>query len=656
MPYLRILDLRADAPLEFETDEVRVGRDPGLECTISGDEAGVVSATHCKFVYRERHWWIEDIDSRNGTFLEGRRLTSGEALELTPGLVIGLGKTGPRFKVEAAASRPVDRTVQETSGPPGVPAPKTPGTIYVLFVDSISGQGLEASAPSIRIGRAPECEVRPGSGDLEAVSRIHAELTLDRHGTVLLRDAGSVNGTTLNGEPVEGARRVRAGDRIGLGGGPTLIVEELAATFERPTPLPVADFEAGEADGGIGIPTPVIRRLVAEANRTSGKRGRALIWSIVVILVGVVGALYYQTEVRERATAAQLEQQRLALEEQRAAIAAQRAATDSVLRNAGSEYAIIRAELDSAMATSAPAAVVDSLRLALDAANERTLALEAALERAQASIVRQLAAGDSARRAAAAEVDRLRGQVAQAAQNQVSPQLLDSLRRAVRAAEEQVTGIGAQIRAVRGVNLAAVAQENQAAVGLVTVYKGGQLFDGSGFIITPSGYFVTNRHVVVPEGAADSIFVTMADQRFMVPADLVTVAADSGPDLAVLNVRQYSGPHMRKVDWSGAKASQGEPAALIGFPAGIRAALDDTRTVRTSMSAGIFSKVTPERIQFDGFSVPGSSGSPIFNAEGEVVGVHRGSLRGATGLGFAVPIKQLIPILPPEALTELGLQ
>ena len=73
------------------------------------------------------------------------------------------------------------------------------------------------------------------------------------------------------------------------------------------------------------------------------------------------------------------------------------------------------------------------------------------------------------------------------------------------------------------------------------------------------------------------------------------------------------------------------------------------------MSAGIFSKVTGELIQFDGFTVEGSSGSPVFNASGKIVAVHRGSLRGASGLGFGVPIKKLIDLLPPEAKAELGI-
>jgi S1-C subfamily serine protease len=202
-----------------------------------------------------------------------------------------------------------------------------------------------------------------------------------------------------------------------------------------------------------------------------------------------------------------------------------------------------------------------------------------------------------------------------------------------------------------------VAQANQAGVGLVTAYFGADLFDGSGFVLTASGYFVTNRHVVTEDGqSADSLFITMADQRFMIRSDMVALGPATGPDLAMLKIRNYAGPHIDRVDWTGERARQGEPAALIGFPAGLAAALDRSQTVRTSMSAGVFSKVTPELIQFDGFTVGGSSGSPIFNADGEVVAVHRAGLREAAGLGFAVPIPLLISLLPPDARAELGLQ
>ena len=193
--------------------------------------------------------------------------------------------------------------------------------------------------------------------------------------------------------------------------------------------------------------------------------------------------------------------------------------------------------------------------------------------------------------------------------------------------------------------------------GPFAVYLFPSIPPGSGFALTPSGYFVTNRHVVTHQGRRpDSVYITMADQRMMKRTDVINVADPGGPDLALLKIRSHDGSYVRRVDWSGARVSQGESAALIGFPAGLANALDETRTVRTSMSAGIFSKVTAEVINYDGFTVGGSSGSPIFNARGEVVAIHRAGLREATGLSFAVPMPQLIPLLPPTVRSELGLR
>jgi S1-C subfamily serine protease len=85
-------------------------------------------------------------------------------------------------------------------------------------------------------------------------------------------------------------------------------------------------------------------------------------------------------------------------------------------------------------------------------------------------------------------------------------------------------------------------------------------------------------------------------------------------------------------------------------------ALDRTQTIRTSMAGGIFSQVTADEIRFDGFTVGGSSGSPILNASGEVVAIHRAGLAESAGLAFAVPVRLAIPLLPQTARAEAGIR
>jgi pSer/pThr/pTyr-binding forkhead associated (FHA) protein/S1-C subfamily serine protease len=658
MAYLRLTELGSGASREFHGEEVRIGRHPELELALRGPGSDVVSAHHARFVFRAARWWIEDLGSRNGTYLGERQLSAGAAEPLEPGSIVGLGRRGPRFRIDSVADAGATVREPEAAAPPIFPspapkaapppsAPIAPAAVVKLVLeDARSGARYEARAPRVRIGRGRECEIRPLGGDDQLLSRVHSEIELKTGGRIVVRDCHSANGTYLNGEYLECERELAQGDQIALGeDGPVLVVEKLSVSVS-----------------GEGLTSLIIRRIAEDVSRRSTARLRRVVWSFVALLAVLTSALFMLAERRERETSAvleaqrrQLEEQRQALEDYRRALAAQQATTDSVLWAATTENQRLRTELMGAVASSAPAATVDSLRLALGAAEQRTEALEASLARSQAALARQLAAGDSLRRQADAEVARLRTELERARGAQLSAALVDSLRRAIQDAERQAADIGAQLRAVSGVNLAALAQANQGAVGLVTVFRGVELFDGSGFAITPSGHFVTNRHVVRPGGSpADSLFVTMADQRYMELADVVAVAEPGGPDLALLRIRNYSGAHIARVDWSGSRAHQGEPAALIGFPAGIGAALDQSRTVRTSMSAGIFSKVTADLIQFDGFTVEGSSGSPVFNAQGEVVAVHRGSLRGATGLGFAVPIGQLLTILPPALRAELG--
>jgi S1-C subfamily serine protease len=198
---------------------------------------------------------------------------------------------------------------------------------------------------------------------------------------------------------------------------------------------------------------------------------------------------------------------------------------------------------------------------------------------------------------------------------------------------------------------------------MVTGYGAGEAWDGSGFVLTRSGYFVTNRHVATDQGRpADSLFVVLADTHQRLRADVVRLPTGDTPDLAVLKIRDYTGPVIPRIDWTGTRVQQGESAAMIGYPAGVSLAYDfATGAVRTSMSAGIFAQVTADEIRFNGFSVGGSSGSPLFNADGEVVAVHRAGLRealsqGQRQYGFAVPVRQLIPLLPADARAELGIR
>ena len=687
MPYLKLRNARSGYTFEFERDQVRVGRAPDLELTLEGEGSEVVSGNHARLAFRDGAWVLEDMGSTNGTFLDEKRLSDGQSIPIATGNVIGFGSAGPRFHVEAAAERklvptlvegqpavsPDDKTVQMEGLPEAPPQPTPPpakdtggSKLKITLREDRTGDVVTGEGARLRIGRGRECELRPVQEGDTTVSRVHAEIVLKPDGAVVIRDAQSRNGTFINGNQLKAEHEIREGDYIVLGNeGPHLVVTKLEGGRQlEPQQAAAAaptrqqdEGEAGEAAppkprrsfGGKGR-TVFMRELVEETSKKSSATLRKAVWSFTFLLVAGVGGVYWYVEQQAQETEAALEQQRQAL-------AAQQAIADSMQTAATAEYDRLREDLDQARSSSAPAAVVDSLRQALVQAQARTDALEQSLRRARTELDRQLAQADSLRQIRESELDRLRSEMTAAIQGSVSSELLDSLRQAVSNAEQQLSGIEGQMRAVRGVDLASVAQTNQGAVGLVSAYIGGRIFDGSGFAITASGYFLTNRHVVLQSGRrADSVFVTMADQRRMIRADIINVAQPTGPDLAVLQIRNYNGPHVPRIDWAATKARQGEPAALIGFPAGLAAALDRTQTIRTSMAGGIFSQVTPDEIRFDGFTVGGSSGSPILNASGEVVAVHRAGLAEAAGLAFAVPVRLAIPLLPAAALREAGLR
>lgn len=154
---------------------------------------------------------------------------------------------------------------------------------------------------------------------------------------------------------------------------------------------------------------------------------------------------------------------------------------------------------------------------------------------------------------------------------------------------------------------------------------------GSGFIISDDGYILTNAHVV--EGA-DEILVRLNDRREL-EAELV--GADRQTDVALLKVEASELPTLRMGDSDQLRV--GEWVAAIGSPFGFD----------YSVTAGIISAInrTLPRdayvpfIQTDVAINPGNSGGPLFNLDGEVVGINAQIFTrsgGFMGVSFAIPI------------------
>lgn len=633
MPYLKLTDATTHAITEARTTPVQIGRDPDATIVVRGDAAKVVSTRHAEIRFEGGAWLLTDLGSRNGTYLDGRRVASPTPLK--PGDLIRLGESGPEYRVAAVSEEPKIAEVRAYG---------------VTLLATASGRRYEARGTRIRLGRGRECEVQPVETSDTIVSRVHAELTVRAGGGLVVRDADSKNGTFLNGERITKPMPVRLGDKIMLGtGGPVLLVEGMGTAPQKVVPRPAG------AGGGLGQKTVIglIGHALAKAKEERKKGGRGstafmkavaegkrvrwlttLVFLLVMLLGGGVYAVYWL-------------------------LSRQVEHTEEALRTAGdsarAESERLRRELAEARAAAAPAAQVDLLRTQLEAAQSRTTQLQAALDRAQQALGQQLAVGEARREEAQRDLQRMRDQLAAAERRAPSQGLIDSLRRAVAAAESQTASLDAKMRAIRGTDFAGLAQQNQGAVGLITVALSGDRYDGTGFVISPDGYMLTNWHVVADSAHAqpDTVWVTMADQSLGRYADVIATSRER--DVALVKIRGYQGSHLTAIDWTGTKARQGEPAALIGYPAGSGFARDRASVVRTSMTAGILSRVTPDLIQFDGMTTGGSSGSPVFNADGDVISVHRAGLRQGPGFALSVPVKYAIPLMPPALRQRLGL-
>jgi serine protease Do len=154
---------------------------------------------------------------------------------------------------------------------------------------------------------------------------------------------------------------------------------------------------------------------------------------------------------------------------------------------------------------------------------------------------------------------------------------------------------------------------------------------GSGFIINPNGYIVTNNHVV--EGATQ-VQVKLSDGREL-PAKVV--GRDSKTDIALLKVEANG---LTVIPLGDSSASQvGEPVMAIGNPFG----LDQTVTTGIVSATGraIGSGPYDDFIQTDASINPGNSGGPLINARGQAIGINTAIFSqsgGSVGIGFAIPM------------------
>jgi serine protease Do len=189
-----------------------------------------------------------------------------------------------------------------------------------------------------------------------------------------------------------------------------------------------------------------------------------------------------------------------------------------------------------------------------------------------------------------------------------------------------------------------------AVVGIATVFVDYDFFYrpikteavGSGIIVDPKGYILTNDHVV---GNAEKITVFLSDGRKYYAKRLYT---DSTLDLAMVKI---DAPGLTAATLGDSdKVVVGDLAVAIGNPLGL--------TLQRTVTAGIISALNrsvavrdwkgevlmQDLIQTDASINPGNSGGPLVNDKGEIIGVNTVKASQAEAIGFAIPVNLIRPI------------
>jgi pSer/pThr/pTyr-binding forkhead associated (FHA) protein len=286
MPHLKLLDKAGNRTYRVDAADAVVGRDPGCAIVLQGDGTAVVSTRHARVVLQDGSWWVEDLGSRNGTFLNGRRIAGSARQKINVGDEISFGGTGPKLRAEEVVGRNLAATISEpTTVPvktlmearPAQPVPTAtapaPGPRQVVRLSLKTGDGKKLVGQDIDviIGRSRESTIRLEGDMALAVSRRHARIFYSGW-KICIEDLGSRNGTWLNRKRVDGPTIIERGDIIEFGaGGPMLTVIDVALLGPDATRRTEVDMKAVDTQAPFlsELPTPAMDR---PALKSSGEK------------------------------------------------------------------------------------------------------------------------------------------------------------------------------------------------------------------------------------------------------------------------------------------------------------------------------------------------------------------------------------------------
>ncbi len=185
-------------------------------------------------------------------------------------------------------------------------------------------------------------------------------------------------------------------------------------------------------------------------------------------------------------------------------------------------------------------------------------------------------------------------------------------------------------------------KENSKAIVVIVTFdeKDNPISQGSGFIVRADGAIVTNYHVI--SNAVD-IKVKAGDKVLDVEGLIYT---DKENDLVILKAKGEKLQTVKLGDFE--KANIGEKVYVISSPKGLE------NTISDGILSGI-REITPDKkiLQITAPISPGSSGGPVFNQSGEVIGIATFLIEGAQNLNFAIPVDLIKDKISGKKLTAL---
>ena len=236
---------------DFQQPVISLGRDPGNDIQVP---LTTVSRRHARIFFEMSDYFLEDLGSTHGTEHNGRKVAPGEKRLLRDGDLIKVMSFHIKFKTTVGTMldrKPGEKTealarrmVQEVLASLGSNQADPPALRIMNGTDEGRRFELSEDAAEITIGRSPECDITLND---QNTSRRHCLIKRNWHGFTA-QDLASKNGVLINGSQIEGARMLKDGDELQVGGVKLIFIDPPSRLLDQMGGLEKTNLEAGVGD------------------------------------------------------------------------------------------------------------------------------------------------------------------------------------------------------------------------------------------------------------------------------------------------------------------------------------------------------------------------------------------------------------------------